>query len=67
MFLYLDHHYVREIYANNLFLLTPYSNDKQRFADMLDNSISSGGDIDYEGSPSDVNKNTSSGGSVSGS
>jgi hypothetical protein len=28
---------------------------------------SSGGDIDYEGSPSDVNKNTSSGGSVSGS
>ncbi len=28
---------------------------------------SSGGDIDYEGDPSDVNKDTSSGGSVSGS
>ncbi len=28
---------------------------------------SSGGDIDYEGSPTDVNKDTSSGGSVSGS
>ncbi len=28
---------------------------------------SSGGDIDYEGNPIDVNKNTSSGGSVSGS
>lgn len=28
---------------------------------------SSGGDIDYEGNPSDVNKDTSSGGSVSGS
>ena len=28
---------------------------------------SSGGDIDYEGSPTDINKDTSSGGSVSGS
>jgi hypothetical protein len=28
---------------------------------------SSGGDIDYEGNPSDINKDTSSGGSVSGS
>ena len=28
---------------------------------------SSGGDIDYEGNPKDINKNTSSGGSVSGS
>lgn len=30
-------------------------------------NASSGGDIDYEGSPTQVNKNTSSGGSISGS
>ena len=34
---------------------------------ILTAKASSGGDIDYEGNPKDVNKNTSSGGSVSGS
>ena len=51
-----------EAYAN----ASSGANINVNVSDKLTASASSGGDIDFEGNPKNVNKDTSSGGSVSG-